>query len=45
MSEELREAFIASKMPLELREMAARNISQLHEHIMEDDDDDSEAEV
>eukprot|EP00434_Breviolum_minutum_P012711 symbB.v1.2.011203.t1/scaffold718.1/size169569/9 len=45
MSEELREAFIASKMPVELQEMAARNISQLHERIMEDDDDDSEAEV
>mmetsp|Transcript_35824 Transcript_35824/g.80150 ORF Transcript_35824/g.80150 Transcript_35824/m.80150 type:complete len:429 (-) Transcript_35824:7-1293(-) len=44
-SEELREAFIASKMPAELREVAARNISQIHERIMEDDDDDSDFEV
>ncbi|CAE7512435.1 HSPB1-associated protein 1-like [Symbiodinium microadriaticum] len=44
-SEELREAFIASKMPPELREVAARNISQIHERIMEDDDDDSDYEV
>ncbi|CAK9026224.1 unnamed protein product [Durusdinium trenchii] len=43
-SDELREAFIASKMPVEFREMAARNIAQIHEQIMEDDDDDSDAE-
>ncbi|CAJ1341483.1 unnamed protein product [Effrenium voratum] len=44
-SEELREAFIASKMPADLREMADRNISELHGRIMDDDDDDSDLDV
>eukprot|EP00930_Biecheleria_cincta_P058104 TRINITY_DN43956_c0_g1_i1.p1 TRINITY_DN43956_c0_g1~~TRINITY_DN43956_c0_g1_i1.p1 ORF type:complete len:434 (-),score=86.70 TRINITY_DN43956_c0_g1_i1:348-1649(-) len=45
MSEELREAFAASTMPQELVQMAAQNISQLHQRIMADDDDDSDIDV